>query len=187
MKLPEEFDPLRFLHDMIATLLMCLWWSQGNAWRPPPKLPSSVRATLNRRFPSWKFAEVSTEVQQFFKSEMKNEVPHLISGDFDGNGRRDYAVLIWHGTVRSAQAKLSWPRAFLVVFLQRGKGYRMHVIKEPDGEYLSLVKKGTQDFNYDEQKEITYTNDAIVAGIFEKAGSSYVYVNGRFRSFVSSD
>lgn len=63
----------------------------------------------------------------------------------------------------------------------------MHVINEPNGEYLSLAQKGMKDFNYDEQKDITYAHDAILTGIFEKAGSSYVYEKGRFRSFVSSD
>ncbi len=63
----------------------------------------------------------------------------------------------------------------------------MYVIKEPGGEYLCLVQKGTKDFNYDEQKEVTYANDAILTGILEKGGSSYVFEKGRFRSFVSSD
>jgi hypothetical protein len=63
----------------------------------------------------------------------------------------------------------------------------MHVIKDPVGEYLVLAKKGTGDYNYNEQKEITYANDAILTGIFEKGGMSYVYKNGKFISFVSSD
>ena len=58
---------------------------------------------------------------------------------------------------------------------------------DPGGEYLTLAKKGTSDYNYNEQKEITYSNDAILTGIFEKGGMSYVYKNGKFISFVSSD
>jgi hypothetical protein len=149
------------------------------------ELPASARLTLNRRFPGWKFAEVSQEVRQFFATEMTGKSPYLINGDFDGNGKLDYATLIWHGQVRNG--KVTWPRAFLVVFLRKGSGYRIYVIKEPDGEYLCLAQKGTKDFNYDEQKEITYANDAILTGILEKGGSSYVFEKGRFRSFVSSD
>lgn len=63
----------------------------------------------------------------------------------------------------------------------------MYAIKDPDGEYLSLARKGTRDYNYNQQKEITYANDAILTGIFEKGGSSYVYRKGRFISFISSD
>jgi hypothetical protein len=118
---------------------------------------------------------------------LKRKSPHLISGDFDGNQQRDYATLIWHGRVRNAEGKAIGPRSFLVVFLRQGRAFRMYVIKDPDGEYLGTAKKGTKDYNYDEQKEITYANDAVTTGFFEKGGSSYVFEKGRFRSFVSSD
>jgi hypothetical protein len=174
---------------MITTLLICMLWSQSgsSAHNHAYKLPSSARLTLNRRFPGWKFVEVSQEVRQFFETDRQGELPHLISGDFDGNGQPDYAALIWHGKVSNEAGQAIGHRSFLVVFLRKGSGYRIYVIRDPDGEYLSLAKKGTKDYNYDQQKEITYANDAILTGIFEKGGSSYVYENGRFRSFVSSD
>ena len=171
---------------LVVALLICMLSSQSLwAHNHADKLPSSVRFELNRRFPGWKFAEVSKEVRQFFETEMMGKSPNLIDGDFDGNGKRDYAVLITHGKAR--YGKLTWPRSLLIVFLRKSSGYRMHVIKEPNGEYLCLARKGEKDFNYDEQKEITYANDAILTGIFEKGGSSYVFENGRFRTFVSSD
>ena len=172
---------------MIAALLICMWCSQSTSSgeHHVDKLPASARLTLNRRFPGWKFAEVSQEVRQFFETEMRGKSPSLINGDFDGNGKLDHATLIWHGQLRNG--KVTWPRSFLVVFLRKGSGYKMHVINEPNGEYLSLAQKGMKDFNYDEQKDITYAHDAILTGIFEKAGSSYVYEKGRFRSFISSD
>ena len=142
---------------------------------------------LNRRFPGWKFVEVSREVRQFFEQEMNGASPALISGDFDGDGRIDYAALIRHGKILNGQRQSIGSRYYLVAFLRRGRGYRMHVIKDPDGEYICLAKKGSRDYNYEAQKEITYANDAIMTGIFEKGGSSYVYKAGRFLSFVSSD
>jgi hypothetical protein len=174
---------------MIGALLICMLSAQSASWAQnhADKLPSSARLTLNRRFLGWKVAEVSQEVRRFFETDMKGKLPHLISGDFDGNRQPDYATLIWHGKERNGEGKAIGPRSFLVVFLRKGTGYRMYVIKEPGGEYLSLAKKGTKDYNYDKQKEITYANDAILTGIFDKAGSSYVYEKGRFRSFVSSD
>ena len=63
----------------------------------------------------------------------------------------------------------------------------MYVVRDPDGDYISVAGKGTRDYNYDAQKEITYANDAIVTSTFEKGASSYVYKKGRFVSFVSSD
>jgi|SRR6185295_5816426 len=172
---------------LLTALLICTFCLQSASWaqNQSDRLPSSVRLELNRRFPRWKFAEVSPEVRQFFETDMIGKSPNLIDGDFDGNGKRDYAVLITHGKAR--YGKLTWPRSLLIVFLRKSSGYRMHVIKEPNGEYLCLARKGEKDFNYDEQKEITYANDAILTGILEKGGSSYVFEKGRFRSFVSSD
>jgi len=142
----------------------------------PNELPTSVRVMLNRRFSGWRFGDVSPEVRQFFKENMRGASPVVISGDFDGNRRRDYAVLVQRRG-----------RYYLVIFLRRAADYKMYVIKDPNGEYLSLGKKGTRAYNYDEQKEITYAHDAILTGIFEKGGSSYIFKSGRFRSFVSSD
>lgn len=173
---------------IVALLLgMLCYQSALRAQNYSEKLPSSTRFMLNKRFPGWKFAEVSAEVRQFFEKEMKGASPTLVSGDFDGNGRLDYAALIQHGKIFDERGKAIGPRYYLVAFLRRGARYRMHVIKDPEGEYLCLAEKGTQDYDYEAQKEITYANDAIMTGIFEKAGTSYVYKNGRFFSFLSSD
>jgi hypothetical protein len=150
-------------------------------------LPSAARRMLGRRFPGWKFAEVNEEVRRFFETSMKGASPSLISGDFDGNGSRDYAAFISHGSLLNYLGKAIGPRHYLVVFLRKGARYRMYVMKDADGEYLSLGRKGTKDYNYEEQKEIIYANDAVQLNYFEKAGASYVYEKGRFRAFVSSD
>ena len=141
------------------------------------ELPKPAIQTLNRRFPGWKFVDVSPEVRQFVKDYLKAPSPVIISGDFDGDRRRDYAALI-----RRIES-----RYYLVIFLRRNSRYKMHVIKDPGGEYLTLAKKGTSDYNYVAQKKITYPNDAISTGFFEKGGVSYVYHKGRFVSFVSGD
>ena len=159
----------------VLVLLLCVSspsWAQSY----PERLPTSARVMLNRRFAGWKFSDVSSEVRQFFKENMRGVSPVLISGDFDGNGRPDYAALVQRGS-----------RYYLVIFLRRSADYKMYAVRNPNGEYLSLARKGTRDYNYEEQKEITYANDAIVTGILEKGGSSYVFKNGRFVSFVSSD
>lgn len=159
---------------IIAVLLgaSSVSWAQNYSERLPP----SVRMMLNRRFSGWKFTDVNPEVRQFFKEHRKRASPVAISGDFDGNSRRDYAVLVqWRS------------QSYLIIFLRRTADYKMYVVKDPDGEYLYLARKGSRDFNYNEQKEITYANDAIVTGIFEKGASSYVFKNGKFRSFVSGD
>ena len=163
---------------LIGAVVFCLCcfgasWTQSYGH----ELPTPAVVMLDRRFPGWKFVDVSPEVQKFVKDYLKAASPVIISGDFDGDRQRDYAALI-----RRIETGY-----YLVIFLRRNTRYKMHVIKDPGGEYLVLAKKGTSDYNYDEQKEITYANDAILTGIFEKGGMSYVYKNGKFISFVSSD
>ena len=174
---------------LIAGFVICMLYFHPalSAQDYSDHLPPSALLMLERKFPGWRFVEVSQEVRQFFETERKGESPHLISGDFDGNGRPDHAVLIWHGHVVNESGGPIGPQSYLVVFLRKGKRYQMHVIKDPDGEYLCLAKKGTRDYDYEKQEEISYANDAILTGIFEKGGSSYVYQRGKFRSFVSSD
>lgn len=171
----------------LAIMLLLICGSSSLAQSKAQTIPASTTAMLNQRFPGWKFAEVSREVQQFFKDEMKGASPVVITGDFDGDRRLDYAALITRGFVFNSQGQSLGPRHYLVVFLRRTRSYKMHVIRDPNGEYIFLAKKGTRDYNYNRQKEITYANDAILTGIFEKAGSSYIYKNGRFISFISSD
>jgi hypothetical protein len=169
-------------------LLLCALCA-GTVFAPPrnhEELPASVRKTLNHRFPGWKFVEVSDEVKQFLKQEMKGASPVVVTGDFDGDHRADYAILIRHGDLWY-EGKVIGPRHLLVVFLRRTSGYKVHVIKEPNGQYIALAKKGTHDYNYNTDKEITYLNDSIITVIPEKGGSSYVYWKGRFYSFISSD
>src|ERR1044072_6016223 len=111
---------------MIAVLLICMLCSQSSlrAHNYAANLPSSARLMLNKRFPGWKFAEVSREVQQVFDDDRKDASPSLISGDFDGNGKLDYATLIQRGVVRNGDGKAIGPRLFLVVFLQKGVAHR---------------------------------------------------------------
>jgi hypothetical protein len=174
---------------LIGVVFLCLCCCGPASWAQSDgqKLPTAVILTLNRRFPGWKFADVSPEVRKFVKEELKAASPVLISGDFDGDRRLDYAALIRRGYVFNSQGQAIEPRHYLVIFLRRNTRYKMYVIKDPGGEYLILAKKGTSDYNYNEQKEITYANDAILTGIFEKGGMSYVYKKGKFISFVSSD
>jgi hypothetical protein len=172
----------------LLVLVLCVLFA-GHSFAHEPyreELPVSIRQLLNRKFPGWKFVDVSDEVLQFLKQEMNGASPVIVKGDFDGNHRVDYAVLIRHGDLWY-QGQVIGPRHLLVVFLRRAAGYKMHVIKEPNGQYIALAKKGTHDYNYNTDKEITYLNDSIITVIPEKGGSSYVYWKGKFYTFISSD
>ena len=150
-------------------------------------LPPKMKVALDRRFPGWKYLEVEEEITTFLRQEISRFVrPDLISGDFNGDGRADYAVLIEQirsvGKRREAEVR----RSYLVIFLKQRTGFQVHVL-DPAGAYLTRIKRGRWDYDYETQSYFTYQNDAIFAGIFGKAGTSYIYRKGRFRAVHTSD
>ena len=150
-------------------------------------LPASMKSILDRRFPGWSYLPVDDEIRKFLKEYFSEFVrPDLIAGDFDGNGRTDYAVLIEENTRSPKRAGIEMRKARLVVFLTKGAGFQIKLL-DPEGAYLVLMKQGDWDYSYETDQYFTYQNDAIFAGIFEKGGTSYVYQKGRFRSIITSD
>ena len=150
-------------------------------------LPASMKSILDRTFPGWSYLPVDDEIRKFLKEYVSEYArPDLISGDFDGNSRTDFAVLIEENTRSPKRAGIDMRKARLVVFLTKAAGFQIKVL-EPEGAYLVLMKRGDWDYSYETDQYFTYQNDAIFAGIFEKGGTSYVYQKGRFRSIITSD
>src|SRR6266581_741980 len=85
---------------------------------PPPSvvLPESIRATLDQEYPGWKLAPVTPQVQREFKKHRVNRSPSLVSGDFDHDGKRDYAVQI-------ALTDIGQEEQIIIVFLARDTAY----------------------------------------------------------------
>src|SRR5881628_372529 len=52
-------------------------------------------AQVSAKFREWRFAPVSPDVERFAKS--RNVSPTKVFGDFDGDGRRDVALLFLDG------------------------------------------------------------------------------------------
>src|SRR5260370_24226944 len=123
------------------------------------ELPPQARDALYLKFPDWRYADISDEVRQALKQDgAANIRPDLISGDFDGDGRADYAALIFHGTTRVDQNDVLGPDFTLVIFMARDQGYQLRVIEDPGGGYLELIHKGDGSYDYEAQKEFTFNN-----------------------------
>jgi hypothetical protein len=168
--------------------LILLLSSSVHMQMPSLDLPSEARDMLNVKFPDWKYADVSEEVSQCLKKDAgPNARPDLISGDFDGDGRADFAAMIVHGVRRVEDGCVVGPDPAIVVFLAEEHGFRLNVIDDPGGEYLMLIRKGEKRYDYELQKEFTFEHDAIDAIIFEKGATSYVYEQGRFRAIITGD
>ena len=150
-------------------------------------LPARIKSILDGRFPGWTYLPVDDEIRKFLKEYVSEYArPDLINGDFDGNGRTDYAVLIEENARSPKRADREMRKDRLVVFLTKVAGFEIKVL-DPEGAYLAVMKQGDWDYSYETNQYFTYQNDAIFAGIFEKGGTTYVYEKGRFRSIITSD
>jgi hypothetical protein len=155
---------------------------------PAPELASAIKSALDRRFPGWQFPSVSNDICKFLKDYVAPDArPELITGDFDGNGQLDYAALVQQGTVTNSEGVAIGHNVYVVAFLKKRSRFKMYIADPEGGEYLVLMRKGKRDYDYETNRYFTYANDAIFAGIFEKAGESYIYENGRFRAIITSD
>lgn len=143
-------------------------------------LPSECVKILDRKFKGWKMAQVSKDVAAWFKKAKYAYTPNLIKGDFDGDAKTDYVVLI-HQTIDSQ------PMNSTIVFLHSAKGYKMFNLEGGDGDYLVFEKKGNKAFDHEKNKSFTYKTDAVTVGIWEKATTSYIWKNGKFVGIVTSD
>ncbi|HEX8150037.1 MAG TPA: hypothetical protein VF591_22835 [Pyrinomonadaceae bacterium] len=154
------------------------------------RLPEAINSTLNRKFPGWRFSEVSVEVRQFFGERFPDARPDLIEGDFDGNGRTDYAVLIEH-TNFNKSGKTFTHVVELLAFLKRGTKYKLYTLKESAPAtpelYLTLAGKGSEGRSFHTQSRFRYPYDSITVSYFGKAGGTYIFRRGRFRYVYESD
>jgi hypothetical protein len=151
-----------------------------------PKLPRPIKVLLDKNFPGWQFPGVSDDDCQSVKTwGGKEAYAQLTQGDFDGDGRLDYAVLIEYGSITDRGIVVG-PRTYIVVFFLEHDGYKMNVVTREGGGCLQLMHKGEPDYDYEAQREFTYKYDTIMSGE-GMGGTSYLYENGKFRAIITSD
>lgn len=143
-------------------------------------VPPAVRASLDKEYRGRRLVQVSQEVKACFARERVGFSPNLLVGDFNGDGKKDYALLREHRH-----------RLVVLVFVNSGRSFTRHTLETlTRGEapiYLWLFRKGEEDYDYEARKEFTYRTDAIGVMLYEKGGVSFVYERGGFRKVTTSD
>ncbi|MGB7203392.1 MAG: hypothetical protein WBD16_14185 [Pyrinomonadaceae bacterium] len=149
------------------------------------KFPKNCRKILDNKFRGWKFAEIQSDIEKYFKEIHSKDKPNLLSGDWNGDGKTDYAVLIEYGKLRNHMGEVIGNRRLLIPFIHTSKGVRHFVFE--GSEYISVNKKGSKGYNYDSGKFFHFKTDSIFDGFFEKAGVSYIWNKSKFRVVTTSD
>lgn len=148
-------------------------------------LPSGCKKILNKNFRGWKFATIQKEVSDYHRKKKFPFSPNFIKGDWNGDGKMDYAVLIEQGKLKNSAGEVIENRRLTIAFVRTGNIFKY--FQFDGGDFIQLMKKGSKDYDYNTDKDFRYQTDAIFDGIWEKAGVSYVWKNGKFTEIVTSD
>ena len=134
------------------------------------QLPRSLRSYLNRNYRGWKLAGQC--------SDKESDNHRILVGDFDGNGKRDYAVKFVTGK-----------RGFFMAFLAIGGQWKplyLHIWSDPDyarysdlitfkpGESWDMEGTGAPKFRFDTPADFRCESDV---------GGPHAYKNGKFIAY----
>jgi hypothetical protein len=147
-----------------------------------PTLPTRVRAALDAGYPGWRFATVLPALRRGLSHGKR---PEWVTGDFDGDGRRDYAVQLVRARARPDSVQL-----IIALLARDGASYERHVVMAGGihhGIWLARGTRGTRNRDLDADTVLVYRTDAIEIGYGEEAGESCLYLRKRFHCFVTSD
>ena len=153
----------------------------------PGNSRTELRAALDTAYPEgWRFASLDPDA----RAELKpGESPEWIGGDFDGDGRSDYAaqLVIWKlghtTTVDSAQ--------LIVALLRRRDGFHRDVVSVGGGPsfdvYLARIPRGERVADFEGRSAVTLESDAVHQIFAGKASVAHVYADGHWREILTGD
>ena len=182
--------------SVVSFCLLLIWGSILFGQEPLKNfIPNEILIDLNAKFPGWEFPQIRDEIQNFVSNEVASgAIPEIISGDFNGDNEKDYAIFISHKDPKPNSKldnlNLDW---HVLVYLKEKSSDGFSYFKllsgqgSPSDNYLLLCRKCEKDFDYDTENDIVYENDAIFVGFFEKAGITYVFENNKFNKIITSD
>jgi hypothetical protein len=153
----------------------------------PGNSRAELRAALDTAYPEgWRFASLDPDA----RSELKTgESPEWIGGDFDGDGRSDYAaqLVVWKlghtTTMDSAQ--------LIVALLRRRDGFHRDVVSVGGGPsfdvYLARIPRGERVADFEGGSGATLESDAVHQIFAGKASVAHVYEDGHWREILTGD
>ena len=150
--------------------------------RRPNEIPQKIKEQLDGLCSGWQFADNYVIFEYTHPDRLKDYPfnPNLIKGDFNGDGQLDYAV----------QIRCSGLSERIIAFLAVDNGFQYHVLKSHSARsdnYLWLRKKGDEAYNFETEKKFEFPSDAIEVVIWEKAATSYIFIDGQWREFATGD
>lgn len=142
-------------------------------------VPAPCRAAITSRWSDWRLSPPPADLARY--ARRADIETNIVRADFDNDNAGDVAVLLLTSGTRRGQRHL-------VVCLTRGSDVELHIVHDPYcGDGIRLMPRGTKAMDLDTGRNVTYRTNGIHADCYEKAGATYLFVNGRFRLVIDSD
>jgi len=150
--------------------------------RRPNEIPEKIKEHLDGLCSGWRFVDNYVIFEYMHPDRLKDYPfnPNLIQGDFNGDKQQDYAV----------QINCTDSSELIIAFLAVVDGYQHHLLNSHSGRsdnYLWLRKKGDKAYDFETEKNFEFPSDAIEVVVWEKAATSYIFINGKLREFATGD
>ncbi len=164
---------------MIAALIMICSVAESESPRNDQLVPNEARVALDRLHPGWKLAGISYENRQYCYKKDSPYQPTLVWGDFNGDGRRDYAAIVTYGWKTGVIILLATDQGYkpVEVFTTTRQGERPPELLDvgPEGMLLGIGRPRKM------------LHETVIMQYCEAASVAFVYANGNFRRVYSED
>lgn len=162
------------LRGFMLCLALASWPAHVSA--KPETLPSTCAKSFGDRLPGWRLASSPVDAAEWAKSQDLN--PAVTAGDYNGDGRKDWAALATAGEK---------PVVAVCLSDHKRNGKKVVLIDSPCRDLVASASAGSRRPNLDTGRTEKLRRDAIVTSCFEKAGKTHVYERGAFRGFLHAD
>ncbi|MEP1304612.1 MAG: hypothetical protein ABJK11_03130 [Balneola sp.] len=173
------------MKQLLLALTISLFFSSVCAQNLSGPIPDNVKTYLDSTYPGWKLAEHWSSIGGNPKDYGRTFDLNYFKGDFDGNGKTDFALHIQHP---DSNYKTGYARPMLVL-LTTSKGFERHIINRYAEQYVYfwLHRKGEVVGAAHADTSIKLENDALSVLVEEKASTLYYFRNGEFVPFSTGD
>src|SRR5579862_8361916 len=121
-------------------------------------LVRSCEVQISAKLRQWRIAPVSREVEESAKSA--NESPTTVFADFDGDSRKDVALLIMEGPDANPDYPQRLDVLHIAFCLNTGSEVKLHLIDKPYcGDGITLSRKGDPYYDFETDTKGIYARD----------------------------
>jgi hypothetical protein len=141
---------------------------------------------VSTKFRQWRVAFIRKDVAE--SAKMRNEDPTSVYGDFNGDNRRDIALLIEDGPSPAPDYPGRLDTLHIAICLSLNNKVELYLIDVPYcGDGIALIRKGSSYHDYETEAEGVYKDDGVSAYCSEVAGATYQFDGTKFVRVIDSD